>query len=435
MNRVISRNISNMNKTLCVLGNSKVGDQYASKIVSKLKTDYNLPDIQLIGNGGEHMKTNHNMNSIIDLNDIREKVLYLWRYDQKHFKSMKFSPLHFYQHVMLRMNDNLLHSMEANQVPENLTRARPSAFIAFDNEYLSREMLINICSHYNNRFAQTKVNRPDTYLMTNTVRHWNETHRNYCDMAFYTLALKQINRRHYVYPSHYIGQYGAYEALKHLWTESGLFKHHVLDNSLLASRHHSLDDIEKARSVINNNFRQKNNIDPDATVIFFAPGNTKLENEYSLEAFRKGYNEYIAKNAYPSSLSHYAPPRDMFRLVISVQDKTESEKIVREFIETSQFNSEVIVVSDKGNEHYNAMCASDFGCVYNGQLLSAAAMLHLHCFTMQNMNDLHYFWHTWENRWLSELNVNADRPAIQEFAAGEFWFGKLCEKLWYVIVI
>jgi hypothetical protein len=41
-----------MNKTLCLLANSKVGDLYGAKIVSMLKSKYNLSDIQLIGNAG-----------------------------------------------------------------------------------------------------------------------------------------------------------------------------------------------------------------------------------------------------------------------------------------------------------------------------------------------------------------------------------------------
>ena len=44
--------ISNMNKTICILGNSKVGDLYASRLVSTLKNKFDLEDIRLIGNGG-----------------------------------------------------------------------------------------------------------------------------------------------------------------------------------------------------------------------------------------------------------------------------------------------------------------------------------------------------------------------------------------------
>jgi hypothetical protein len=44
--------LNNMNKTLCILGNSKVGDLYAKRIVSTLKNKFQLDDIKLIGNGG-----------------------------------------------------------------------------------------------------------------------------------------------------------------------------------------------------------------------------------------------------------------------------------------------------------------------------------------------------------------------------------------------
>ena len=51
--------INNMNKTLCILGNSKVGDLYAKRIVSMLKNKFELSDIKLIGNGGY---TNNHIN-------------------------------------------------------------------------------------------------------------------------------------------------------------------------------------------------------------------------------------------------------------------------------------------------------------------------------------------------------------------------------------
>ena len=254
----------------------------------------------------------------------------------------------------------------------------------------------------------------------------------FCDLAFYTLSLKSINKRWYVYPSHYIGQYGSYDALKHIFTKSGLFTDFVKENSIITSREHSLDHIERARLKIKDDFRNKHNIDTDSTVVFFAPGNTIKENIYGLDAFRRGYNEFINRHSYPSSLSHYAPPKKMFKLVISLHKGTESEAYVRKYLKDAEYETDLIVVTNENNEHYDAMCASDFGVVYNGQMVSSAATLHLHCVTMQNMNDLHYFWHTWENRWLADININADRPAIQEFAAGEFWYGKICETLSYV---
>lgn len=264
--------------------------------------------------------------------------------------------------------------------------------------------------------------------MTKEVRHLVPEHEALFTEGFYTYALEIVNKRYYTFPSHYIGQYGAYDALRFLYQKGGM-ENRVLDEHQIVVSQNSLHDIETCRTKISDEFREKNNIDKNATVIFFAPGNTIGENEYTLEDFRKGYNEYISKYTYPSSLSFNAPPKEMFKLVVSVQKGTDSEKYIRDFIQGSKYNTDVIIVDNENNKHFEAICASDFGFVYNGQLLSSAAVLHLNVITMQDMNDLHYYWHTWENRWLADININADRPIIPEFAAGEFWFGKIANKL------
>jgi len=49
--KAASSSIKNINQTLCVLANSKVGDMYGKRIVQSLRTKYNLTNLQLIGNG------------------------------------------------------------------------------------------------------------------------------------------------------------------------------------------------------------------------------------------------------------------------------------------------------------------------------------------------------------------------------------------------
>lgn len=94
-------------KIICILANTKVGDIYGYKIVKSLKENfYPDQDLKIIGNGGEYMKK-HGQQSIIDLNDLREKFLHLWRYSTKQYHNMKYSSLFMYQ-VCLRMNNNLL---------------------------------------------------------------------------------------------------------------------------------------------------------------------------------------------------------------------------------------------------------------------------------------------------------------------------------------
>lgn len=105
MNKALK--VSNSNKTLCLLANSKVGDLYGHRIVTVLKNTFGLTDLRLIGNGGAFLQQ-HGQKSIIDLEDLREKVLHLWRYNTKSIHNMKYSNFHVYQGIMLRMNNNLL---------------------------------------------------------------------------------------------------------------------------------------------------------------------------------------------------------------------------------------------------------------------------------------------------------------------------------------
>jgi hypothetical protein len=55
----------------------------------------------------EHL-AKHGLKSMSNLDDFREKVLYLWRYHQKSILSMKNHVTHLYQHTSLRMNYNIL---------------------------------------------------------------------------------------------------------------------------------------------------------------------------------------------------------------------------------------------------------------------------------------------------------------------------------------
>lgn len=318
--------------------------------------------------------------------------------------------------------------MDEHHVIDNITRVRPSCIVNLDNEHLSQEMAKRFNISYGYKKNSSSNIKPEVFLLTNTVRNLSPEHTTLFDYAFYTLALPQINQRYFTYPSHYIGQYGAYDALRFLFSNGG-FSHLVREHSIIISRQNHLNDVENARLKISEKFKEKKGINKNATCIFFAPGNTIGECDYSLEDFRKGYNEFILKYTYPSALSTNAPPKEYFKLIVSVDKNTDTATKIKDFIQGNRYETEVIIVDNSENEHYEAMCASEFGFVYNGQMLSSAVTLHLNVNTMQDMNDLHYMWQTWENRWLADINTNADRPLIHEFTAGEYWFGKIATKL------
>ena len=219
-------------------------------------------------------------------------------------------------------------------------------------------IIFNFLGKYNYRSIKQKhhKNRPQFFFLNNTVRNWEPNHLYHCDHAFYTLAFPQINKRHWTFPSNYIGQYGAYEAIRHIFSKSNEFNFLLKENSLYLSRHHSVEDIEKARKNVSEEFRAKHNIAENDTVIFFAPGDTVEENEYTLNEFVDGYNEFIYRYSAPTSFSHYAPPRKSFKLLISVHKNTESESFCRKFLSEKGIVTDYIFVSQEGNQHIDAMC-------------------------------------------------------------------------------
>lgn len=119
---------------------------------------------------------------------------------------------------------------------------------------------------------------------------------------------------------------------------------------------HSFADIEEAKKEVGSAFRTKHGISPEGVVVFFAPGDTVAEYEYSFEAFKRGYNDFINKNSYPTSLSHYAAPRENFTLVISTHSTSSAADWFKTNYVENEYLSKVILVDERNNEHYNAMC-------------------------------------------------------------------------------
>lgn len=87
--------------------------------------------------------------------------------------------------------------------------------------------------------------------------------------------------------------------------------------------------MEKGIENIGNAFREEHNIDPNAHVIFVAPGNEKVEAEFSMESLRKGVKEFLLKYSAPTSLSPKALPLEgNFVTILSTHSGSEGEAYV-----------------------------------------------------------------------------------------------------------
>jgi hypothetical protein len=130
-------------------------------------------------------------------------------------------------------------------------------------------------------------------------------------------------------------------------------------NELHISKKYFASDLEKGITNIRSSWRAENGLSEDSTVIFFAPGNERTEAEFCVENVRRGIKEFLLKYSAPTSLSPKAHPLENFATVISLHSGSEGEQYVREYLRQNKWHGKLIIVTEEGNEHYNAMCASD----------------------------------------------------------------------------
>ena len=76
---------------------------------------------------------------------------------------------------------------------------------------------------------------------------------------------------------------------------------------------------------------------------------------------------------------------DKFVTVMSLHAGSEGEAYVKDYLSKNEWTGRLVMTSDQNNEHFDAMAASDFGFIYDGQMVSSANALHLPVNCLINM--------------------------------------------------
>jgi len=243
-------------------------------------------------------------------------------------------------------------------------------------------------------YRGSSVNMPQRHYLNRFVRDFRDWTEKYVDYMHYTVPLTTSVGGNYKFPSEYMGQYGVYEALRHIYSSSDKLKGLVSadGDELYVSKKYFASDLEKAVQGVRDTWREANQIDDSAHVIFVAAGNELNEAEFAVENVRKGIKEFLLKYSAPTSLSPKARTLDNFVTVISTHVGSEGEKYIKDHVRENEWMGKVIFVNNEDNEHYNAMCGADVGIIYDGQMVSAAAACHLPTMGMFNMR-MHHQWY------------------------------------------
>jgi len=236
------------------------------------------------------------------------------------------------------------------------------------------------------------------------------------------------------YPGQYTGQYGVYDAVRHLFEQHAPSKRFLGNNTVSLSRKDYARQMEEAVTGNRNQFRERHGIEDDETLIFVNLGNLAPEVEFSFEHTRKGLEEFFLKYSAPTSLSPIAKPRNKFRTVVSLQEGSSGADKFKDLAGEFGWPNGTIHVSDLENEHIEAMAASDFGISYDGQIVGQAAVCQLPTLILFNMRMHHQYYHDLFNRWQNNMNLIADKDIYPELIGGQAWYGKICDSLgeWYV---
>ena len=106
---------------------------------------------------------------------------------------------------------------------------------------------------------------PKRHYLNRFVRDFRQWTEKYVDYMHYTVPLTCGTSDNYKFPSEYIGQYGVYEAVKHIYEKNSHLKGLIDEdgNSIYTSKKYFASELEKGIQHIRSEFRQKNQINDD----------------------------------------------------------------------------------------------------------------------------------------------------------------------------
>jgi lipid A disaccharide synthetase len=279
MQTTVKRTFSSQQKTVCILANSRQADLTASKLMTKLRdVSGDSESINFTGYGGPWMaKEGFEPTVDIDINELMDKTFVTYRKTKtfSHDLFWRWNPWNLVNKHYTRSTDQVFDQLLKAEMAKKIYQSRPDLILNVDNEYMTFMLMDEIKKYYKN----SAVDMPQRHYLNRFVRDFRQWTEQYVDHMHYTVPLTTATGDNYQFPGEYIGQYGAYEAVKHIYNSNANLKHLVSEcgNELNLSKKYFASDLEKGINSVRAEWRAKNEISDDSTVIFFAPGNERTE--------------------------------------------------------------------------------------------------------------------------------------------------------------
>jgi hypothetical protein len=98
---------------------------------------------------------------------------------------------------------------------------------------------------------------PRRHFHSRFIKDYKQWASRYIDFVHYTLPQQAASSDGFRFPGEYAGQYGAYDAIRHLYSQTKDLKHLLREESFLINRKYFAADLEKAITHVRSDFRQR----------------------------------------------------------------------------------------------------------------------------------------------------------------------------------
>lgn len=141
MKRGFSANNGRLNKSVCVMANSKSGDLVGQKLMQNLKAVSGVEDFNFFGYGGPAMKAEGMVASVdVDMDDFQNKEFVTSR-KTKNYSEVQYSTKYKFVNLInkhfVRGSDQIADQFEKIDLARRIYHARPSVILSIDNEYIT----------------------------------------------------------------------------------------------------------------------------------------------------------------------------------------------------------------------------------------------------------------------------------------------------------
>ena len=143
--RLFATSNGGLNKSVCIMANSKQGDIVGQRIMSNLKAVSGVDDFDFFGYGGPAMSKEGMSGQIeVDLDDFMGKTFHTFRKTKNYSEvqySTKYHFLNFINKHFTRNSNNILAQFDKIEVARKIYHARPSLVLNVDNEYITFRLM------------------------------------------------------------------------------------------------------------------------------------------------------------------------------------------------------------------------------------------------------------------------------------------------------